>query len=109
MSRLVKGMFIVGTIFCLDVTLVNYTNNKIQVDYQDNQENRKVIQENRELSKMKFTASPYLPFRFMQIIYGNRLREIPHVDFEREIIKGPIGEDMALGLLKRLGKTTFVL
>ena len=81
MSRLIRGLFLAGSLFCLDVTLVNFTNNKIIVDYQRNAENDKVIQENRDIGKGKFTASPYLPFRFMQIIYGNRLRELPHVDF----------------------------
>lgn len=92
----------------MEVTLVNFSNNKIQLDFEQNDENLKIIKENWDLLRGKFTASPYLPFRFMQIIYGNRLREVPHVDFEREIIKGPIGEEVVLGWLKRLGQTAFL-
>lgn len=55
MSRLVKGIFLIGSVFIIDVTWVNFFNNKIIVEYQDNPENRKIVSEIWDINKGKYT------------------------------------------------------
>ncbi len=71
-------------------------NSRLELIYKDTKENSEIINFLRDLKNPKYPITAYLPFRFMQVIYGNRFDNREFVEYIREIVYDQNGENFAL-------------
>ena len=75
---------------------------EIDLIYSQTPQNESLITQIGESLTGKYQQTPYLPFRFMEIIYGNVFDEREYCNYNREVFFTNDGENIALGKLNRL-------
>ena len=76
-------------------TYIYLINNQLEIICQNTLQNKNILKSVKELNKV-YLPSCLLPFRFMEIIYGNTLDSRHKIEYQREILKAPDGETLAL-------------
>lgn len=75
---------------------------EIDLIYCQTPENELIINQIGKSLTGKYKQTPYLPFRFMEIIYGNLFDKREYCNYDREIFYTTDGENIALGKINRL-------
>lgn len=78
---------------------------KIQLVAGDSSQTKLLIEPINSMLANSYKPTVYLPFRFMEIIYGNLIEKADKTCYSREVFSLKDGENIALGLLIRLDQS----
>lgn len=99
-----KKYILLGSFMAIGyLVYINVFSKKVEIICMETDVNLKLTRKITELRTQKYTRSALLPFRFMEIVYGNIYDTREYCDYTREILTDPDGENLALGKLTRLG------
>lgn len=86
-----------GVLFLTGLTVYHYFfNDKIEIFYHASPLFERCVAEIEELRRGRFAATFYMPFRWMQIIQGNKFENCYSVNYVREVMKARDGENIVL-------------
>lgn len=104
-SRL-KKLIALGSLAALGyLTYIHVFGSKVEVVCMETEANLTLTRKITELRTQKYHRSALLPFRFMEIVYGNMYDKREYCEYQREVLIQEDGENIALGALTRLGRT----
>ena len=99
-----KKIILIGSLAAAGyLTYLHIFGNKVEIICMETEGNLKLTRKITELRTQKYNRSALLPFRFMEIVYGNMYDNREYCEYKREVVYDPEGENIALGSLIRLG------
>ena len=98
-----KSVYIGLTGLAAHLVYHQFIDTKVTVISSETEEAQKLIKPIKHYLEAKYVPTLYLPFRFMEIIYGNVIQKEKPRCYTREIHYLKDGENIALGNLIRLG------
>lgn len=75
---------------------LNFMGSEIQIDCKMTETNQKIISRSPQLVSKEYRSTFYLPFRCMEIIYGNTMDYRNQIFLRRDIVYSYDGENLAL-------------
>ena len=100
--KLKKGLFY-GTLgFCIYSVYCSMKNNLVDVIYNKNEFCERIVSGIPELRTPIYRRSMVFLFRFIEIIYGNKLDRRTFINYEKEVIYDEEGDGLLIGIFIRL-------